>query len=121
MIKLDLPYPISVNRYWKFWQGSPRVSKEAKAYKQEVALIAKIAGANPVDGDVKVTIVLHPKQNQDGSPSRTRMDLDNTQKVALDALNGIAYMDDKQIVHIVTSLGEAKPKGGLSVSVKSFD
>ena len=117
MFKLELPYPISVNRYWKFWRNQPRVSKEARAYKIAVAAIAIEHGVTVIDGDVAIAFVLHPKMTKGGVASRTRMDLDNAQKVAIDALNGVAYIDDKQIVDIRMTLGAAMQGGGLSVWV----
>lgn len=117
MFKLELPYPISVNRYWKFWRNQPRVSEEARAYKIAVAAIAIEHGVTVIDGDVAIAFVLHPKMTKSGTASRTRMDLDNAQKVAIDALNGVAYIDDKQIVDIRMTLGAAMQGGGLSVWV----
>lgn len=87
-----LPYPPSANRYWRNVNGRTLVSREAKAYKEEAGWIAKVDGVEPVKGDVVVKIAVHRPQR--------RGDLDNTLKVLLDALNGIAWQDDNQIVRI---------------------
>ena len=61
---------------------------------------------------------LNPKKNKDGSESRVRIDLDNALKVVNDALNGIAYVDDRQIRRIVLEFGEPIVGGGLSVFIE---
>ena len=114
MIELTLPYPISNNRY-----KAPRIVRgsfitwyltpEAKAYKAEVILRATLAGLRqPFPGRVSVHMQLYPKRPQDWE-RRVRkdplnwdddvqsMDLDNARKVLLDALNGVAYVDDRWI------------------------
>lgn len=114
MIALTLPYPISNNRY-----KAPRIvrgsfitwylTKEAQAYKAEVIRRAKLAGLRqPFLGRVSVHMQLYPKRPQDWE-RRVRkdplnwdddvqsLDLDNARKVVLDALNGVAYVDDRWI------------------------
>jgi crossover junction endodeoxyribonuclease RusA len=66
---------------------------------------------------VSVEFKLHPKTTKTGEASKTRMDLDNVIKVLLDALNGVAYMDDKQVVRLVGEVSYPVPGGGLSVRV----
>lgn len=70
-----------------------------------------------MDGPIALTITLHPKQCKDGSESKVIIDLDNCLKVALDALQGIAYENDRQVRKISASYGESLPDGGLTISV----
>ena len=70
-----------------------------------------------MDGPIALTITLHPKQRKDGSESKVIIDLDNCLKVALDALQGIAYENDRQVRRISASYGESLPDGGLTISV----
>lgn len=118
---LNLPYPISQNRYWRVrvikGVAMTYVSTEAKAYKQEAAWKAKAAGIRVALGDVAMAVILHPKKNKDGSASKTRLDLDNCIKVLFDALNGVAYADDKQVVRIGAEIGNPVEGGGVSVKV----
>ena len=51
-----------------------------------------------------------------GQASKVRLDLDNCIKVALDALIGIAYEDDSQVVRLTAEIGEPVEGGGLSVT-----
>ena len=114
-----LPYPISNNRNARFGNGKVYQSKEAKAYKQQVAWIAKaVIGCNPpLECDVNVKMWLHPKMNKDGTASKTIQDLDNVCKVAFDALNGIAWVDDKQIKKLYIEVSTPVKGGGLTVQV----
>lgn len=66
-----------------------------------------------LSGHVSVQIFLTYK-------SRVRPDLDNAAKTVLDALNGVAYEDDKQIRFLTVSLGDPDDgckMDGLSVCV----
>jgi len=46
-----------------------------------------------------------------------RIDIDNAQKVALDALQGIAYENDRQITFLSIKLGQPIAGGGLQVTI----
>ncbi|MCL2872410.1 MAG: RusA family crossover junction endodeoxyribonuclease [Betaproteobacteria bacterium] len=120
MISLALSYPVSANRYWFVFRNRVVLSKEARAYKAEAA--AAMARSYPhwrlLTGAIVMRIWLHPKKNKDGSACKRRLDLDNAQKVAIDALNGVAYVDDCQHVDIHTRLGAAVDGGGLLVEIE---
>ena len=115
MITVTLPYPISANRYWRSRVIKPRsgpeivstyVSTEAKAYKQEVGWLLRAAGVRqPIAGRVAVAYTLYPHRPQDWKTRQRKLgamwddsvqciDLDNAQKVLLDALKGLAFDDD---------------------------
>ena len=113
MIRLTLPYTISANRYWRAITIPGRTmmapSKEAKAYKAEVAKIARAAGlAQPLTCRVEMWIRLYPARPQDWA-RRARldpagwdddvrcMDLGNCEKVLSDALEGIVFDNDARI------------------------
>lgn len=76
----------------------------------------------PSEGSVAVRLRLIPKANKDGSASKTVIDLDNALKVALDALQGIAYHNDRQVRRIVAEYGsEPAAGGGLAVEIKELE
>lgn len=111
-MKFTLPYPPSVNRYWRFPRalGRPILSAEARAYKANAGLEARVQGVTPLAGPVSVQInVFRPQR---------RGDLDNTAKVALDALNGIAWEDDEQIVHLELDRFDDKARPRLEVTIE---
>lgn len=127
MIVLTLPYPISANRYWATATIRGRavtyVTKDAKVYKAEVAKIARAAGLRlPYDGRVLLTVRLFPQRPQDWAKRAQRapdtwdddvrcIDLGNAEKVLSDALNGIAWVDDKQLRRIVLDRCEPDANG----------
>lgn len=88
-----LPYPPSANAYWRAARGRGLVpSDEAKAYKASVAQVAAQVRVQPLYGPVRLVLTVY-------RPRRSG-DLDNALKVLNDSLNGVAWLDDEQVVHI---------------------
>lgn len=122
-----LPYPVSGNRYWRNFRGRMTRSSEALAYRDEVQAIASECLTTCLQGCVEVKLVLHPRMPKDWARRLrrdphavllvSRMDLDNAQKVALDALQGIAFSNDRQITSLSIRLGQPMEGGGLGVRV----
>lgn len=112
-----LPYPISANRYWRNFRGRMVVSSEAKAYKKQVQWAFSAFGIEPAKGEVSLAIKLHPKLTTKGAASRTIIDLDNCIKVVFDALQGVLYVNDKQVKKLTAEVGEPVLGGGLSVGI----
>lgn len=110
-ITLTLPYPISANLYWRTRVAGKiamtYVSNEAKAYKADVSKACKVAGiVAPIIGRVQIDVQLFPhrpldwqkRQRVQGAmwdDSVQCIDLDNANKVLLDALKNLAIEDDK--------------------------
>lgn len=133
MIELVLPWPVSANRYWRSFvpRGHSRaivcLSNEAKAYKREVAYLARQAGLRqPITGRVEVGIVLYPERPLDWQKRAQRdpltwddsvrcIDLDNARKVLYDALKGVAFEDDGMI--FADHSRRAEPDGAARVVV----
>ncbi len=116
MIRLTLQYPPSANRYWRHTAPRGRVmsflSAEAKAYREDVAWRARLAGVQPIEGRVALTVRLYPHRPQDWQKRQRQdpetwgdsvrcLDLGNCEKVLSDALNGVAWHDDSQHRRIV--------------------
>lgn len=117
--RLVLPYPPSTNRYWRHFRGRMVPSSDAAAFKNAAGWLAQQAGLQQLTGRVAVSLTLHPVRPQrwkPGQPTRC-IDLDNCLKVALDALNGIAWGDDSQVVRIVAQRADPVPSGALVVEV----
>lgn len=110
--KITLPYPPSANRYWRLFNGRMCVTDAAMRFKRA----ALVAGGrhDPLSGDVAIEIVLHPKETKTRSPNPRCIDLDNALKITLDALEGIAYANDKQIKKLSAEVGEPRPDGELT-------
>lgn len=106
-MNFTLPYPPSANRYWRMARGHIHKSNEARDYQRNAAMCALAAGVRPLDGNVSVTLsVFRPAK---------RGDLDNTQKVLLDALKGVAYHDDAQVTEIHAKRFEDKENPRVEV------
>ena len=128
MIELLLPYPLSGNRYWRHFKGRTVVSQEAKDYRAQVQLSARKAGLHsPLAGILAVTYTLHPVRAKDWEKRKAantwmldvrRIDLGNCEKVTSDALNGILWEDDKQLVRISLVLDTPVEGGALHVRIE---
>lgn len=116
---IQLPHPVSANRYWRTFRNRTVRSAEANQYRKDAQFAFLLAKEHKHAGPVRVSIQFHPRTNKDGSASKVRLDIDNVIKVALDALNGLAYDDDKQIVAVSAELAGPVPHGGLTVTVES--
>lgn len=96
-IRLKLPYPPSVNHYWRSFvpPGAKRanvyVSEEGKAFRRIVEGACLEGGIQPISGRLKLTLDIWP-------PDRMRRDLDNLLKALMDALqHGGCCKDDGQV------------------------
>ena len=116
MVKLTLPYPPSINHYWRNFRGRMVISQEGRAFRQNVcALLASGRGNGPPKppsgGRIALAMDAFP-------PDRRRRDLDNLQKAVLDALqHGGVYRDDSQIDLLVTRRCNTVPEGLLLVQI----
>lgn len=132
MIELTLPYPPSANRYWRTAVVCGRAqtypSADAKAYKSDVKAAAVRAGVRePITGRIELQVQLYPQRPKDWAKRAKRdplawdddvrcIDLGNCEKVLSDALNGVAWVDDKQHRRIV--LDRMEPDGEARVVVR---
>lgn len=119
MLTLHLPYPASNNRNARLGNGRLYTSPAVKKYKADIYWIAKCAGVILSREYITLSLVMHPKLTKSGKPSKVRLDLDNCFKVVLDALNGVAWMDDKQVIKLIAEVGEPINNGGLTVTIEN--
>lgn len=116
-----LPYPPSGNRYWRHFRGRTVRSSDAGLYRVAVRNLARSEGLKEsLLGPIRVCATLHPRLTKKGEASKTRLDLDNCVKVLLDALQGIAYDNDRQVEDLRILLGGPVEGGGISVVVESI-
>jgi len=108
MLELIIPYPPSVNHYWRMVRGRMLISREGRAFRERVCSILAAAGVRPMEGNLILAIDLYP-------PDRRRRDVDNAMKAALDSLqHGGCYLDDSQIVRLIAQKCEPV-RGGKAV------
>jgi Holliday junction resolvase RusA-like endonuclease len=101
--EVELPYPPSINHYWRRVGQRILISREGRRFRQRVVAILAALRVQPLTGPLAVEVEVHP-------PDQRRRDIDNVQKALLDALQqGGAYLDDSQIVRL--SIVKRKPVG----------
>ena len=106
MHKLKLPYPPSVNRYWRHVGPRVLVSKQGREYRTAVGIYLHNKQVQPLAGDLIVDITIEP-------PDRRKRDVDNVLKAMLDSLQaGGAFHDDSQIVRLSIEKHDPFPKDG---------
>lgn len=104
-LRLELPYPPSVNRYWRTWQGRILISEQGRTYRLDVQLVALALGSPCIEGRLGIRIWLYP-------PDRRRRDCDNPLKGLLDSLTHAAvYADDSQIERLTVQRYGPTPGG----------
>lgn len=112
-----LPEPPTANTYWRVWKGRAVLSTEGRGYKQNVeARWLRVFGnrrvAFPAPAEVSVHLVW--------ARGRKSGDLDNRIKPTLDALKGLAFTDDKQVVAISAERIEGKDDPRIEVRVSAY-
>jgi len=109
MIELELPYPPSVNHYWRRVGARTLISRGGRAFRTAVCSLLAARRVEPLDGPLEIVIDVHP-------PDHRRRDLDNLQKALLDALaHGGAYHDDSQIARLTVQRRHVVPEGKVHV------
>ena len=113
MIELALPYPPSVNHYWRMWRGRMVICREGRAYREEVCALLPAGGFRKPPPGARIALCMDAFP-----PDRRRRDLDNLQKAVLDALEHAGlYADDSQIDLLVTRRCRLVAGGKLHVRV----
>lgn len=106
MSRITLPWPPSVNRYWRTFRGRMLISADGRTYRQ-AAVGAALAGDRFGTAKVRVSI-------DAWLPDNRRRDVDNLLKAPLDALcHAGVYDDDSQIVELSirrAGLDKANPR-----------
>ncbi|MEE1653752.1 RusA family crossover junction endodeoxyribonuclease [Brachymonas sp. J145] len=106
MVEIVLPWPPSVNHYWRTWQGRPRISHEGRQYREAVADLVRKSGHGKLpDAPLAVHI-------EAWMPDRRKRDLDNALKAPLDALTHAGLWDDDSQIHDLRITRAPVVKGG---------
>lgn len=111
-----LPYPPSVNTYWRSNGKRRFISKSGVDFANAVQAIVfdqnrKWFG----EKRLQINIVIHPR-------SKRRMDLDNCLKAILDALmKAGCYVDDSQIDYLTIKRGSEMKGGSSEVEILEYE
>lgn len=98
-------------------------SKELMAWRDQVGQAAHLAGCSPIQGAITISMrfrYLRPKSVIRTQPT-VPPDLDKQIRSILDALTGIAYVDDSQVVQITATKEYQGTQGVDIVITGGFD
>lgn len=100
-----LPYPPSVNRYYRHVGYRTLISRDGRAYRKRVCTLLAGRVGGPLSGPLEIEINFYP-------PDRRQRDLDNVNKGIWDSLQyaGI-YHDDSQIKRAILEMHPPDGKG----------
>lgn len=120
---LTLPWPPSINRYYRAVNERKIIAKVGRQYKEEVAKIIlanKVRHDLPLRGRLYVAVKYHP-------PTRRKYDTDNFLKPLYDAMeveqdaeNGV-YLNDEQIDWAMQRKAEIMKPGRVIVRILEID
>jgi crossover junction endodeoxyribonuclease RusA len=111
---LTLPYPPTVNTYYRNVGSRVLLSAKGRAYRKRVALECIAQRAKRIDGPLAVRIVAHP-------PDRRRRDIDNLLKSSLDSMQYAGLFEDDALIADLRILrGEVETGGRLLVSIEAM-
>lgn len=115
MITLTLPYPPSVNKYWRMGGNGVFISAQGRGFRQAVVRILSAKNHKTLGERLRVEIEVYP-------PDKRKRDLDNVLKALLDALQSAQiFEDDEQIDHLVVRRSKVIEGGKIIVSVKEIE
>lgn len=116
-IRLTLPYPPSLSKYWRAVDGRNILSKAGRVYRVQAhaAILEQVdLPIQTMDGSLSVEIIAM-------MPDRRRRDLDNILKAVCDILSHARiYQDDSQIDRLLVERGPVNKPAFLHVVIKEF-
>lgn len=114
MVKIRIPgKPMGKQRARTLKNGFSYTPEKTVSYENMVKLVYHESGGTYMEGPLKACIkIVHDIPKSTSKKNREKMlrgellptkkpDIDNVQKIIFDALNGIAYKDDTQIVAVM--------------------
>lgn len=115
--RISLPFPPSVNNYWRRVGNRILISKAGREFTKNVsfAVFAQDPSLKPLTGPLAIDLTLN-------APDRVRRDLDNTLKALLDSMaKAGVYNDDSQIKEIHMRWGQSGKPGSVFVCITRFE
>lgn len=114
-ISLILPWPPSINHYWRNVGLKVLISRKGREYRKEVAgIVLASRPRRTLEGRLAVDIRLYP-------PDRRRRDIDNTLKAILDSLEAAGiYVDDSQIDKLTVERLAVRSPGTVAVGIRTL-
>lgn len=111
MIELTLPWPPSINRYYRIFRNRILISRDGREYRKTVLEQRRNAQTETLIGPVEVEIEAF-------RPDNRKRDLDNLLKAALDALTHAEIFEDDSQIADLRIFWAANMGGVLKVKVR---
>ena len=109
-MRIEIPWPPSVNTYWRNVKGKTLLSAKGRAYQKTISDMAWLWPKYSKER-LHVEVTAYP-------PDRRRRDLDNLPKAIFDSLEKAGvYADDEQIDFFSIERGEIKKPGLVVVRI----
>jgi len=115
MIEITLPWPPTVNTYWRTFNGRVLISAKGREYRKAVAdevLIQR--AAKHIDHAVKVEIKAY-------RPDRRRRDLDNILKALLGSMTHAGVMQDDALIEDLRVYWAKEVGGMVKVTIEGME
>ena len=115
-VKLELPWPPSVNHYTKICRNRIILTPQAREYKKTIELLSiKNKWPQNCEGRLSATIEVHP-------PDKRQRDLDNLFKMILDALQAAnVYANDNQFDLLISRRLKPFNNGLIHFTLGTYD
>jgi len=117
MMKLTLPFPPSVNTYWRNTRKGVLISASGRCFRSNaIANVYEQLGRcpKPITMNVAVIVTLYP-------PDKRLRDLDNYLKAAFDSLTHAGvWLDDKQIKSVFVEWRPITKKGKTEITITEY-
>lgn len=113
---LKLPWPPSLNTYWRHARHRHYISEKGKAYRQSIIQLIQQQHLDiNTPARLKISIIAN-------APDKRRRDLDNLQKAVFDALTHAGFMlDDEQIDDFRVKRGQQARGGSLDIVITEWE
>jgi len=111
-LEIELPWPPSVNHYYRHVGSMVKISAEGRKYREKVISTLAKLGIKKFTEKLHIHIEVFP-------PDKRRRDLDNLLKPMLDALeHGDLYDNDFQIDHLTIVRMNAVKNGRVLLCIR---
>ncbi len=116
MREFELPWPPSVNHYYRHIGPRVLISRDGRKYRETIISLLGDQKIEPFEDAVDLAVDAYPPDNR-------RRDLDNLLKCLLDSFTfGGLYRDDSQIKKITITKREPMPPDGMMyIRIKEYD
>lgn len=117
MIQIVLPWPPSINNYWRSYRGRVVISAKGRAWlkEAEIALLEQRIPRDRISHKLSVSIDQFP-------PDRRRRDIDNPYKVAGDLLVKAGVIEDDSLIYSLSMQRfDPEPPGKFVIRIKPYE